>query len=37
MPGEEFSKFSFQAMAKGFVFNQSFTVKKEETLVVTSE
>ena len=37
MPKEEFSKISFKAMGKGFVFNQSFTIKKEETLVVTSE
>ena len=37
MPKEEFSKISFKAMGKGFVFNQSFTIKKEETLVVTLE
>ena len=37
MPKEEFSKISFKAVSKGFVFNQSFTIKKEETLVVTSE
>ena len=37
MPKEEFSKISFKAVGKGFVFNQSFTVKKEETLVVTTE
>ena len=37
MPKEEFSKISFKAMGKGFVFNQSFTIKKEEMLVVTSE
>jgi hypothetical protein len=37
MPKEEFSKISFKAMGKGFVFSQSFTIKKEETLVVTSE
>jgi hypothetical protein len=34
---EEFSKISFKVMGKGFVFSQSFTIKKEETLVVTSE
>ena len=34
---EETSKFSFKALGKGFTFNQSFTIKKEETLVVTSE
>ena len=37
MPKEEFSKISFKAVGKGFVFNQSFTIKKEEMLVVTSE
>jgi hypothetical protein len=37
MPKEEFSKISFKAMGKGFVFSQSFTIKREETLVVTSE
>ena len=37
MPKEEFSKISFKAMGKGFVFNQTFTIKKEETLVVTLE
>lgn len=37
MPKEEFSKISFKAIGKGFVFSQSFTIKKEETLVVTSE
>jgi hypothetical protein len=37
MPKDEFSKISFRAIGKGFVFNQSFTIKKEETLVVTSE
>ena len=37
MPKEEFSKISFKAMGKGFVFSQSFTIKKEETLVVTLE
>jgi len=37
VPKEETSKISFKAVGKGFVFNQSFTVKKEETLVVTSE
>ena len=34
---EEFSKISFKVMGKGFVFSRSFTIKKEETLVVTSE
>ena len=34
---EETSRISFKALGKGFVFNQSFTVKKEETLVVISE
>ena len=37
MPKEEFSKISFKAVGKGFVFNQTFTIKKEETLVVTLE
>ncbi|TMI97295.1 MAG: hypothetical protein E6H08_02375 [Bacteroidetes bacterium] len=37
MPKDEFSKISFKAMGKGFVFNQAFIIKKEETLVVTSE
>jgi hypothetical protein len=37
MPKEEFSKISFKAMGKGFVFNQSFIIKKEEKLVVISE
>ena len=37
VPKEETSKVSFKAMGKGFVFNQSFMIKKEETLVVTSE
>ena len=37
MPKEEFSKISFKAVGKGFVFNQSFTIKKEETIVVTLE
>ena len=37
MPKEEFSKISFKALGKGFVFSQSFTIKKEEILVVTSE
>jgi hypothetical protein len=37
MPKEEFSKISFKAMGKGFVFSQSFTIKREETVVVTSE
>ena len=34
---EETSRISFKALGKGFTFNQSFTIKKEETLVVTSE
>ena len=34
---EESSRISFKALGKGFVFNQSFTIKKEETLVVTLE
>ena len=34
---EETSRISFKAVGKGFVFNQSFIIKKEETLVVTSE
>ena len=34
---EETSRISFKAMGKGFVFNQSFVIKKEEKLVVTSE
>ena len=34
---EETSKISFKALGKGFVLNQSFIIKKEETLVVTSE
>ena len=37
IPKEEFSRISFKALGKGFVFNQSFTIKKEETLVVTAE
>ena len=37
MPKEEFSNISFKAVGKGFVFNQSFTIKKEETIVVTLE
>ena len=37
MPKEEFSKISFKAMGKGFVFNQSFIIKKEEKLVVSLE
>ena len=37
VPKEETSRISFKAQAKGFVFNQSFTIKREETLVVTSE
>jgi len=34
---EETSRVSFKAMGKGFVFNQSFVIKKEEKPVVTSE
>ena len=34
---EETSRVSFKAVGKGFVFNQSFIIKKEEKLVVTSE
>ena len=34
---EETSRISFKALGKGFAFNQSFTIKKEETLVVTLE
>ena len=34
---EETSRISFKALGKGFVFNQSYTIKKEETLVVTLE
>ena len=37
VPKEETSKISFKAMGKGFVFNQSFVIKKEEKLVVISE
>ena len=37
VPKEETPRISFKAVGKGFVFNQSFTVKKEETLVVTTE
>jgi len=37
VPKEETSRVSFKAMGKGFVFNQSFVIKKEEKLVVTSE
>ena len=37
VPKEETSRISFKAVGKGFVFNQTFTVKKEETLVVISE
>ena len=37
VPKEETSRISFKALGKGFVFNQSFTIKREETLVVTSE
>jgi len=31
---EETSRISFKALGKGFVFNQSFTIKKEEKLLV---
>ena len=34
---EETSRISFKALGKGFMFNQSFIIKKEEKLVVTSE
>jgi hypothetical protein len=34
---EETSRISFKALGKGFVFNQSFIIKKEEKLVVTTE
>ena len=37
VPKEETSKIRFKAMGKGFVFNQSFVIKKEEKLVVISE
>jgi len=37
VPKEETSRISFKAMGKGFVFNQSFVIKKEEKLVVISE
>ena len=37
VPKEETSKISFKAQGKGFVFNQSFIIKKEEKLVVISE
>ena len=37
VPKEETSRISFKALAKGFVFNQSFIIKKEEKLVVTLE
>ena len=37
VPKEETSKISFKALGKGFVFNQSFVIKKEEKLVVISE
>ena len=37
VPKEETSRISFKAVGKGFVFNKSFTVRKEETLVVISE
>ena len=34
---EETSSISFKALGKGFTFNQTFIIKKEEKLVVTSE
>ena len=37
VPKEETSRISFKALGKGFVFNQSFVIKKEEKLVVISE
>jgi len=37
VPKEETSRISFKAVGKGFVFNQSFIIKKEEKLVVTLE
>jgi len=37
VPKEETSRISFKAMGRGFVFNQSFVIKKEEKLVVTAE
>ena len=37
VPKEETPRISFKAVGKGFVFNQSFIIKKEETLVVTLE
>jgi len=37
VPKEETSRISFKAVGKGFVFNQSFVIKKEEKLVVTTE
>ena len=37
VPKEETSRISFKALSKGFVFNQSFVIKKEEKLVVISE
>jgi len=37
VPKEETPRISFKALGKGFVFNQSFIIKKEETLVVTLE
>ena len=37
VPKEETSRISFKAVGKGFVFNQSFIIKREEKLVVVSE
>ena|SRR5688572_23708497 len=34
---EGISRISFKALGRGFVFNQSFAVKTEERLVVTTE
>jgi len=34
---EETPRISFKALGKGFVYNQTFVIKKEEKLVVTSE
>ena len=37
VPKEETSRISFKALGKGFVFHQSFIVKKEEKLVVIAD
>ena len=34
---EETSRISFKAMGKGFVYNQSFIIKKEERFLITAE